>query len=57
MLLQDKNIAEAYNCLTKWNGKNVMNVTFKNHIMQGYIRKKVSTIKFFQKCLYPKRFL
>lgn len=42
--------------LWRWNQQVLNNSEFKNFKMQGWLRKRVQEVKFFQRNLYPKRY-
>lgn len=49
-------IQEAYQKLWAWHGKYHLNSEFRNYSMQGYLKKRVQKLKFWQKGEYNKRF-
>lgn len=42
--------------LIQFRNKQYQNSSYKDKIMQGYLRKRVDKVKIFQKEMYPKRF-
>ena len=49
-------IQDAYKKLWAWNGEQNNLSMFSNYIMQGYLKKRASNIKFWQKKLFYRRY-
>ena len=49
-------IQEKHKQLWKWNGVVSETVSFKNHVLEGYLKKQIESFKIFNVGVFPKRY-